>query len=277
MEIFNLDQIGTMITEYAPRVVGALLTLLIGFRVIAFITRQLSRYFERKDFDKTIEPFLLSLVSVGLKVMLLLAVAGMFGIETTSFVAIFSALAFAIGLALQGNLSHMAAGILVLIFRPFKVGDFIVAQGYSGTVKEIQIFTTILTTLDNRIIIIPNGAITSGPIENLTAPGERKVPMVFGIGYGDDIDKARTIIQQVADSCPQINHDKPVDIFVIELGDNSVNFAVRPWCTNEDYWDVHFYMHEHVKKEFDKNDIGIPFPQMDLHLDESAIAAIKGN
>ncbi len=251
---------------YAPKVVGAILTLVIGFWIIKRLTKALAKYFKRKNFDETIEPFLLSLVNVGLKVVLLLAVAQMFGIETTSFVAIFGALAFAIGLALQGNLSHMAAGILILIFRPFKVGDYIVAQGYEGTVKEIQIFSTILVTLDNRIIIIPNGAITSGPIENLTAPGERKVPMVFGIGYPDDIDKARTIIQQVADACPHINHDKPVDIFILELADSSVNFAVRPWCKTEFFWDVHFYMHEQIKKEFDKAGIGIPFPQMDVHL-----------
>lgn len=254
---------------YAPKVVGAILTLIIGFWVIGRITKALSKYFKRKNFDETIEPFLLSLVTVGLRVMLILAVAQMFGIETTSFVAIFGALAFAIGLALQGNLSHMAAGILILFFRPFKVGDFIVAQGYSGTVKEIQIFTTILTTLDNRIIIIPNGAITSGPIENLTAPGERKVPMTFGIGYSDNIDKAREIIQKVADACPHINHDKPVDILISELADSSVNFAVRPWCKTEDYWNVHFYMHENIKKEFDNNGIGIPFPQMDVHLKQN--------
>jgi small conductance mechanosensitive channel len=254
---------------YAPKVVGAILTLIIGFWVIARITKLLSKYFKKKSFDETVEPFLLSVVSVGLKVLLLLAVAQMFGIETTSFVAIFGALAFAIGLALQGNLSHMAAGILILIFRPFKVGDFIVAQGYSGTVKEIQIFTTRLTTLDNRLIIIPNGAITSGAIENLTTHPERKVPMTFGIGYGDDIDKAREIIKKVADACPKINHDKPVDILISELADSSVNFAVRPWCKTEDYWDVHFYMHENIKKEFDNNGIGIPFPQMDVHVKQN--------
>lgn len=268
MENF-INRLIELSAEYAPKVVGAILTLIIGFWIIGRIVKALSRYFKRKSFDETVEPFLLSLVSVGLKVMLLLAVAQMFGIETTSFVAIFGALAFAIGLALQGNLSHMAAGILILIFRPFRVGDFIVAQGYSGTVKEIQLFTTILTTLDNRIIIMPNGAITSGPIENLTAPGERKVPMTFGIGYKDDIDKARTVIQQVADACPYINHDKPVDILISELGDSSVNFAVRPWCKTEDYWDVHFYMHENIKKEFDKAGVGIPFPQMDVHLKQN--------
>jgi len=163
-------------------------------------------------------------------------------------------------------LSHMAAGILILIFRPFRVEDFIVTNGYSGRVKEIQIFNTILTTLDNRIIIIPNGKITSSPLENLTANPARKVPMIFGIGYADDIDKARKVIQDVADGCPHIDHEQPVDIMVTELADSSVNFAVRPWCKTEDYWTVYAYMTEEVKKAFDREDIGIPFPQMDVHV-----------
>ena len=157
---------------------------------------------------------------------------------------------------------------MILIFRPYRVDDFIVTQGYSGVVKEIQLFNTILTTLDNRIIFIPNGAITSGPIENLTANPMRKVPMTFGISYTDDIDKARTIIQRVADNCESIDHTQPVDIFVSELADSSVNFAVRPWCKTEHYWDVYFYMHEQIKKAFDQEGIAIPFPQMDIHLDK---------
>ncbi|MCB0798701.1 MAG: mechanosensitive ion channel, partial [Chitinophagales bacterium] len=169
----------------------------------------------------------------------------------------------------QGNLSHMAAGIMILFFRPFRVGDFIVTQGYSGTVKEIQIFNTILTTLDNRVIIIPNGAITSGPLENLTANPERKVPMTFGISYRGDIDNARSVIQQVADGCEHILHDQPVDIFIESLGSSSVNFTVRPWCKSEHYWDVFFYMHEQVKKAFDANSISIPFPQMDVHVQQN--------
>ncbi len=264
--MIELEQITTMAIQYAPKVIGAILTLVIGFWIAGYLSRLVRRSMEKQAVDPSLIPFLASLVSVGLKILVLLSAVSMFGIEVTSFVAIFGALAFAIGMALQGNLSHMAAGILILFFKPFKVGDFIVTQGYSGTVKEIQIFNTILTTLDNRIVIIPNGAITSGPIENLSANAVRKVPMTFGIGYPDDIDKARTIIQQVADSCPQIDHDQPVDIFVSELGDSSVNFAVRPWCKTEDFWDVHFYMHENIKKEFDKADIGIPFPQMDVHV-----------
>lgn len=265
MEI-NVDSIYEMIIAYAPKVLGAILTLIIGFWIAAFVAKKVKKTLEKGDVDKSLTPFLVSLTSIALKLLVLLSAASMFGLEVTSFVAIFGALAFAIGMALQGNLSHMAAGILILFFKPFQVDDFIVTNGYSGTVTEIHIFNTILTTLDNRIIIIPNGTITSNPLENLTKNSTRKVPLTFGIGYGDDIDKARSVIEKVVNSCPQIMHDKNTDILVSELADSSVNFAVRPWCKTEDYWTVHFFMQENIKKEFDKNNIGIPFPQMDVHM-----------
>ncbi len=261
-----LDSLQQFVVDYGLQVVGALLTLIIGFWLAGWLTRLAKRAMERRNLDPTIRPFLASMLNVGLKVLVLLTVAGMFGIETTSFIAIFSALAFAIGLALQGNLGHFASGILILVFKPFRVGDFIVTQGYSGTVKEIQVFHTLLTTLDNRIIIIPNGAITSGPIENLTSPEERKVDMTFGIGYNDDIDKARSVLDQIIQNTPNVLLDKGYDILVKELGDSSVNFAVRVWCKTEHYWGIYFHMQEQVKKEFDKAGVGIPFPQMDVHL-----------
>lgn len=255
-----------MAISYAPKALGALLTLVIGFWLAGWITRLIKKQMKKRDLEPTVISFLGSFIGIGLKILVLLSAASLFGLEVTSFIAMFSALAFAIGMALQGNLSHMASGVLILFFKPFKVGDFVVTQGHSGTVKEIQIFNTLLTTLDNRIIIIPNGAVMSGPIENLTTNSMRKVPLVFGIGYPDDIDKAREVIKQVADNCPHIDHSQPVDILVTELADSSVNFAVRPWCKTEDYWNVHFYMQEHIKKEFDKAGVGIPFPQMDVHV-----------
>lgn len=261
-----LEQFIELLVAYAPKVLGALLTLIIGFWLAKLISNKLRKAIEKRNVDPTLIPFITSLVSISIKVLVLFSAATMFGIEVTSFIAIFSALAFAIGLALQGQLSHMAAGILILFFKPFKVGDFIKTNGYSGTVKEIQIFVTTLTTLDNRIIIVPNGSITSNPLENLTTNPVRKVPMTFGISYSDDIDKAREVIQKVVDSCNKIDHSQPVDILVSELGDSSVNFAVRPWTKTEDYWTVYFYMQENIKKEFDKANIGIPFPQMDVHL-----------
>ncbi|MFO7701920.1 mechanosensitive ion channel family protein [Psychroflexus maritimus] len=261
-----MEQFTELVINYAPKVLGAIITLIIGFWIARLIAGKVKNLMVNKNVDPTLIPFLTSLIAIILKILVLFSAASMFGLEVTSFIAIFSALVFAIGLGLQGNLSHMAAGVLLLIFKPFKVKDFIVTNGYSGTVKEIQLINTILTTLDNRIIIIPNGQIMGNPLENITANPMRKVPMTFGISYTDDIDKAREVINQVAKSCDHIDHSQAVDIFVSELGDSSVNFAVRPWVKTEDYWTVYFYMHENIKKEFDKAGIGIPFPQMDVHL-----------
>lgn len=261
-----IEEAKLLALTYAPKVLGAILTLIIGFWLAAFLANKVRKTMEAKDTDPTLIPFITTTVGIGIKVLVLFSAASMFGLEVTSFIAIFSALAFAIGLALQGNLSHMASGIMILFLKPFKVGDFIVTQGYSGTVKEIQIFRTIMTTLDNRVIIIPNGAIMSDPIENLTANDMRKIPMTFGIGYDDDIDHAYAVIRRVVESCKEIDHSQAVDIKIVELADSSVNIAVRPWCKKEDYWTIHAYMHEHIKKEFDKEGIGIPYPQMDVHV-----------
>ncbi len=261
-----LDKFIDILIDYAPKALGAFLTLFIGFWLAKLIANKVKNAMEKRDVSESLIPFLHSLILILLRVLVLFSAASMFGFEVTSFIAILSALTLAIGLALQGQLSHMAAGVLILFFKPFKLGDFIVTNGYSGTVKEIQIFITVLTTLDNRNIIIPNGAITSNPLENLTANPMRKVPMTFGISYSDDIDKARKVIQDVVASCKEIDHSQPVDILVSELADSSVNFAVRPWAKTENYWAVHFYMHENIKKEFDKAGVGIPFPQMDVHV-----------
>lgn len=268
MELLNLEKLSELLTLYAPKVLGAVVTLIIGFWIAGWLSRLVRRNMEKRNVDATIVPFISSLLNVGIKVLVLLSAARMFGIETTSFVAILGALAFAIGLALQGNLGHLASGILVLFFRPYQVGDFIVAAGYSGTVKEIQIFNTILTTLDARIIIIPNGVITSGPIENLTSPGQRKVDLTFGVSYSDDIDKTRSVIEATAKECPHILHDRGYEVYVKELGDSSVNFATRVWVDVDNYWDAYFWMHEYVKKAFDREGVSIPFPQMDVHLDK---------
>lgn len=264
--MYYLDKFIEMAVEYSPKLLGALLTLVIGFWLAGKLSKWIKKQMIKRNTEAELVSFLSSFVGILLKVLVLLSAATMFGLEVTSFIAIFSALAFAIGMALQGNLSHMASGVLILFFKPFRVGDFIVTQGYAGTVEELKIFTTQLSTLDNRVIIIPNGTIMSGPIENLSVNEMRKVPLIFGIGYPDDIDKAREVIKKVADNCPHIEHSLPVDILVTELAESSVKFAVRPWCKNENYWNVHFYMQENIKKEFDKAGVGIPFPQMDVHI-----------
>ncbi len=268
-----LEQIQAFLATYALRAIGAIITLIIGFWVIGYLTRLIKKAMEKRNIDVSLRSFLGSIIGIGLKALLILSVASMFGVEVTSFIAIFSALAFAIGLALQGNLANFASGVIVLIFKFYKVGDFIEAQGHSGTVKEIQIFHTVLNALDNRIIIIPNGAMTSGPIQNYTTLGERRHDLTVGIGYDDDIDKAKEIILEVVKGLPDIEHDLGYDVFVKGLGDSSVNFAVRFVAKNDFFWPAYKLFFERIKKEFDKNDIGIPFPQMDVHLKKEEEAA----
>lgn len=266
-----LETIQGFIAQYALSVIGAIFTLIIGFWIIGRITSVLSKTLTSRGVDETIRPFLVSLVSVGLKVLLLLSVASMFGIETTSFVAIFGALAFAIGMALQGSLGHFASGVLLLVFKPYKVGDLVtIGGGQTGTVEGIQIFNTVLQTLDNKRIIVPNGVVTSNIITNISGQGIIGVELTFGIGYNDSIDKAREVILKVGKECPHILDDPAQGVVVASLGDSSVNLATRPFCNSEDYWDTFFYMQENVKKAFDAEGISIPFPQMDVHVDQAS-------
>lgn len=261
------ERITEILTAYAPKVAGAIVTLILGFIIIGWITKVIRKAMIKRDMDKSVVPFLSSLVSVGLKVLLLLAVAGMFGIETTSFIAIFGALALAIGMALQGSLGHFASGVLVLTFKPFKVGDLVeIGGGKVGVVEQIQVFNTVLATRNNKRIIVPNGLVTSNVITNISGQGTIGVELTFGISYEDDIDKARDLILEVGKGSPHILSDPAMGVVVAELGDSSVNLATRPFCNSEHYWDVYFYMHENVKKTFDKAGISIPFPQMDVHM-----------
>ncbi len=262
----RIEQLLEIATDYAPKVVGALLTLIIGFWIIGWITKGIKKMMAKRGIDETIRPFLGSLINVGLKIMLLLSVASMFGIATTSFVAIFGAMAFAIGMALQGSLGHFASGVMLLIFKPYKVGDLVnIGGGHEGSVEEIQIFNTVLRTLDNKKIIVPNGVVTSNVMTNISGQGTVGVELTYGIGYNDSIDKARDVILKVGADCPWILDEPKQGVVVGELADSSVNLNTRPFCKSEHYWDAYFYMQENVKKEFDKEGISIPFPQMDVH------------
>ena len=266
MDFLNMEKLSLLFTAYAPKIVGAILTLLIGLWIISMISNTAGKAMKKSGIDETLRPFLKSLISVGLKILLLLSVAGMFGIETTSFIAIFGALALAIGMALQGSLGHFASGVLLLIFRPYKVGDLVTIGGQTGTVTGIQVFNSVLATLDNKRVIVPNGIVTSNIITNISGQGEIGVELTFGIGYGDSIDVARDIILKVGKECPWIL-DSPAQVVVVaELGDSSVNLATRPFCKSEHYWDTLFYMQENVKKAFDREGVSIPFPQMDVHM-----------
>lgn len=264
--LFDMATLTQMFTEYAPKVVGAILTLIIGFWIAGAVTRGVKKLLVRSGVDETVTPFLGSLVSTGLKIMVLLAVAQMFGIETTSFVAIFGALAFAIGMALQGSLGHFASGVLLLTFKPYKVGDLVdIGGGNVGAVEEIQIFNTILKTLDNKRIIVPNGVVTSNVMTNISGQGEIGVELSYGIGYDDDIDKAKALILQVGKECPYILDEPAQGVVVGELGDSAVILNTRPFAKSEHYWDAYFYMQENVKKTFDKEGVSFPYPQMDVH------------
>ncbi len=251
---------------YAPKFLLAIITLLVGFWLIKVFMRFFGRAMEKSKIEPSLQRFLSSLISATFKVLLLITVASMIGIATTSFVAVIGAAGLAIGLALQGSLANFAGGVLILLFKPFKVGDFIEAQGYAGVVKEIQVFNTILRTGDNKNVILPNGAVSGGSITNYSAENTRRVDMVFGIGYDDDLLKAKNILTRLMQEDKRILEEPAPLIVVSELADSSVNFTVRVWCKSADYWGIFFDMQERVKLTFDQEGISIPYPQQDVHL-----------
>jgi len=256
-----------LLWEYGPKIVTALLILIIGSIIVGVVTRTFSRVLKKQNVDESLRPFLRSLLRALLVTLLVIVVASQLGIEMTSFVAILGAAGLAIGLALQGTLQNFAGGVMILLFKPYRVGDVIEAQGFIGSVKEIQIFVTILHTWDKKVIIIPNGKLSNDSIINYSKEETRVVEWIFGIGYEDDIDKARKIIEEVVFTDERVL-DEPGNYFIniSELGDSSVNFKVRANVQGGDYWQILFDMNERVKKAFDSNGISIPFPQRDVHL-----------
>ncbi|MBN1117578.1 MAG: mechanosensitive ion channel [Bacteroidales bacterium] len=260
------DYLVTGVLTQGPKVLYALIALLVGLWVIKAILKITVKGLNRRNVDDSLKGFIKSFISVLLKTLLVVSVIGMLGIQMTSFIAILGAAGLAVGMALSGMLQNFAGGVMILIFKPFKVGDYISAQGHSGSVKEIQIFNTILKTPDNITIIIPNGGLSTGSMINFSAEDRRRVDLIYGIGYSDDIDKARGVILDVINANESILKDPEPFVKVVELGDSSVNFTVRLWVEAANYWDVFFYMQETVKKSFDKKGISIPFPQSDVHL-----------
>ncbi|GAB4381988.1 MAG: mechanosensitive ion channel [Salibacteraceae bacterium] len=270
----NMNEIvstaGELIVKYGMQLLGAIAALIIGIMVINLIVSQFSKTLAKRNVDPSLIPFLRSLVSIGLKAALFITIAGMVGFQMTSFVAIIGAAGLAVGLALQGTLQNFAGGVIILLFKPFKVGDFIEAQGYSGTVKEIQIFNTLLTTGDNKVIIIPNGGLANSSLVNYSKMPTRRVDFSFGIGYNDDFNKAKEVILGIINADERILKDPAPLVRVGELADSSVNITTRVWVNASDYWSVHWDMLERVKTEFDKNKISIPYPQMDVHVSKEA-------
>jgi small conductance mechanosensitive channel len=252
--------------EYAPRLALAILTLLIGLWIISGICKLVKLSMERSKVDPTLIPFMGSFVSWVLKVLLFISVASMIGIATTSFIAVLGAAGLAVGLALQGSLANFAGGVLVMIFKPYKVGDLIESQGHLGVVKEVQIFNTILIAPQSKQVIIPNGATSNGSIVNYTVEGKIRVDLTAGVSYDADIDKTKAVLMDVLVANDKVMKDPAPFVGVLEMAESSVNFAVRPHCLPKDYWDVYFSVNEAVKKALDKNGITIPFPQRDVHL-----------
>ena len=255
--------------EYAPRLALAIITLLFGLWIISGVTKLIKLSMERSKVDPTLVPFMTSLVSWVLKVLLFISVASMIGIATTSFVAVLGAAGLAIGLALQGSLANFAGGVLVMVFKPYKVGDLIESQGHLGVVKEVQIFNTILIAPQSKQVIIPNGATSNGSIVNYTVEGKIRVDLTVGVSYDADIDQTKAVLMDVLAANDKVMQDPAPFVGVLEMGDSSVNFAVRPHCAPKDYWDVFFSVNEAMKKALDKNAIAIPFPQRDVHLIQS--------
>ena len=274
MENFNQDNVAKFIDQaiemamvYLPKLLLALITLLVGFWIISKLAKGLEKVLSLRQVEATLQRFLGTMLSGILKVMLIISVASMIGIETTSFIAMIGAAGLAIGLALQGSLSNFAGGVLILFFKPFKIGDVIEAQGYLGRIKEIQIFNTIITTMDNEQVIIPNGILSNGPIKNLFIEKTRRVDMTFGISYDDDLLKAKDVIRQlIIGDGRLLEEEHGHEIYVSAHADSSVNLLVRVWCQSDDFWPVYFGMHETVKLAFDQEGITIPYPQRDVHM-----------
>ena len=268
----NIDVYTTKAVElviaYTPKVVLAIITLIVGLWLIGLITKVTRKSMEKTKADKTLIPFITNLISWILKVLLFISVASMIGIATTSFIAVLGAAGLAIGLALQGSLGNFAGGVLILIFKPYNVGDLIESQGHLGVVKEVQIFNTILLTPNNKRVIIPNGAVSNGAIVNYSAEGILRVDLVIGIAYESDILKAKEVFYKVMADHELVLKDPASQVAVSELADSSVNLVVRPWCTVADYWQVYFDITEAAKVGLEANCISIPFPQRDVHLFE---------
>lgn len=250
------------------QILTGIVVLILGFWIIHRVVKVIVRLMEKRDVNVSLRGFFKSLISISLKVLLLISVADMVGIKTTSFIAVLGAAGLGVGLALQGTLTNFAGGVMILLFKPFKVGDLIETQGHLGTVKEIHIFVTILLTFENKTVIIPNAAVSNGDIVNYVTEGLIRVDMVFGISYDSDIKKAKDVLMNILTSHPNVLKNPAPFVGVKELADSSVNLAVRPYSIPEDYWVVYFDVMESGKLALDQAGVTIPFPQMDVHLDK---------
>jgi small conductance mechanosensitive channel len=261
-----LDTLTLWATTYSVKIIGAILVVFIGKWIAKKITGLIVALLEKNNIDPTLSKFLNSILYYSLMVVVIIAAAGQLGINTTSFLTIVGAAGLAVGLALKDSLSNFASGVMLILFRPYKVGDFIKVAGVSGTAAEIALFTTTLNTPDNQKVIIPNSKVTGDVITNVTANATRRVDLVIGIGYDDDIKKAKEILEAILKEENRLLGDPAPTVAVSELADSSVNFVVRPWVNTSDYWNVYFDLTEKIKTRFDAEGISIPYPQRDVHL-----------
>ncbi len=261
-----LDMGLELIIGYAPKLVLAILTLIIGLKVIKILNKLILNSLKKTNLDETATPFVANFIKWILKFVLLISIASMIGIETTSFVALLGTVGLAVGLALQGTLANFAGGVLLMIFKPYNVGDLVDALGKFGEVKEVQIFNTILLTPENKTVILPNGAVSNSHITNFSKEGKLRVDLTIGISYTSDIKKAKEILIKTMESNPKVLKTPEPMVAVGELADSSINLVVRPWSTPEDYWDVYFGTLEECKNALDAGGINIPFPQMDIFI-----------
>ena len=268
MDVF-LSKIIDLATSLGSRILTAIVVFLIGRWIVKKLNRIVLSIMEKKQVEASLFSFTKSLVSITLNFILIIVIIGVLGIETSSFIALFASAGVAIGMALSGTLQNFAGGIMILIFKPFKVGDVLEAQGQTGTVKEIQIFNTIISTPDNKIIIIPNGGLSTGIMKNYSKEPTRRVDWELGIAYGDSYEKAKAVIERLLKADSRILSSPTYFIALNSLGESSVNIVVRAWVNAEDYWNVFFSMNEKVYKTFAEENLNIPFPQLDVHLKTS--------
>ncbi|MBT3531112.1 MAG: mechanosensitive ion channel [Gammaproteobacteria bacterium] len=265
---FNFDPatLTALAITYGTKLVAAVATLVIGLIIVRAIVGVFGKVLDRSGVDVSLRSFLLSLISMLLKAMVYITALGMLGVEMTSFVALIAAAGLAVGMALSGTLQNFAGGVMILLFKPYKIGDFVEAQGYAGVVKDIQIFTTILTTGDNKTVLIPNGGLATGSLINYSTQPRRRVDFIFGIGYGDDLDKAYEVLGKLIEADDRILKDPEPFMALHALADSSVNIVVRVWVEAGDYWGVYFNMNEQVYRSFGNEGLSIPYPQMDVHV-----------
>ncbi len=258
-----------MVLSYGPRLLLAVITLIVGLWLIKLLRKIIKKAFENRQVELSLSRFLLSLIDITLKILLVISVVSMVGVQMTSFIALLGAAGLAVGMSLSGTLQNFAGGVVILLLKPFRVGEFIEAQGHMGTVEEIQIFNTVLKTPANQVIFVPNGALSTSSVVNYSREKTRRMDVTFGISYGDDIEKARKVIRSIIDKDARILKEPAGPMIAVQtLNDSSVDLLLRIWLKTEDFWDFHWEIKEKVKKGFDDNDITIPFPQRDVHLDK---------